>query len=66
MMTRHPCLAGTRASTWQSHVALSATWPTRLNRFFIFFLFFNNIFIILKQLKSKINQIKFRKILENS
>ena len=31
-----------------------------------FFIFFINIFIILKQLKSKINQIKFRKIPENS
>ena len=30
----------------------------------IFFYFFINIFIIIKQLKSKINQIKFRKIPE--
>ena len=42
---------------------VSKPWAARQT---IFLFFFINIFIILKQLKSKINQIKFKKILENS
>ena len=63
MMTRHPCHAGARASTWPCVPRRVHVGP-RAKSFFNYFLFFNNIFIILKQLKSKINQIKFRKIPE--
>ena len=54
--TCRPCHAGARATS-------RPRGPARRTIFYAFiYYYFYNIFIILKQLKSKINQIKFRKI----